>query len=82
MFEEVDAAVADDSYAKAAAAKLADGDAGAEFAQKAGAWDMKKNAKTMASLMKQNDARCFETVDVATGVSSGAADIGKAHMNP
>merc|ERR1712224_843016 len=38
--------------------------------------DMKKNAKTMASLMKQNDARCFETVDVATGVSSGAADIG------
>jgi len=48
----------------------------AEFAQKADAWDMKKSAKTMASLLKGNNARCFETVDVSTGVSTAVLDIG------
>lgn len=56
-------------------AKKADEDA-VNFAQKAGAWDMKKSAKTMASLLKGNDARCIETVDVATGVSLSVNDCG------
>lgn len=66
----------DDSMGKAAAAQMAKDEAGAEFAQKAGAWDVKKNAKTMANLLKVNQARCFETDDVATGVSSAAKDVG------
>ena len=64
-----------DAYAAAKEKRDAEADADVEAYEKANVWDAKRDAKTMAALMKVNQARCIETFD-ANGVSSNAQSLG------